>query len=90
LGYKKEKEKPTCRQTRHGAQETEDDFSIAQKLPANLMRVELDEQRYVAELDGEAGSLHRMMLVTTKTDNKPAWNRSSANTISSASPLLVR
>jgi len=42
------------------AQKTEDDFSITQELTANSMRVELDEQRYITELDGEAGSLDRM------------------------------
>jgi hypothetical protein len=39
------------------AQEKEDDFSITQELPTNLTRAELDEQRYVAELDDEAGVL---------------------------------
>ncbi|RYN19986.1 hypothetical protein AA0112_g10885 [Alternaria arborescens] len=43
------------------AQEKEDDFSITQELPAKSMRVELDEQRYIAELDGETGSFDTAM-----------------------------
>lgn len=43
------------------AQEKEDDFSITQELPAKSMRLELDEQRYIAELDGETGSFDRTM-----------------------------
>lgn len=56
------------------AQEKEGNFSITQELPVKSMRVGLDEQRYIAELDGVTGSFDRAMRGTNKTNGKPAWS----------------